>query len=64
MVLDLTIKVKDKRRITNKRHLGTITAANASSINDGASALLITNEATIKHFNLKPIAKIIGKFAC
>ena len=44
-----------------KNSKGTITAANSSSINDGASALLIVNEATIKKFNLKPIARIVGK---
>jgi acetyl-CoA C-acetyltransferase len=39
---------------------GTITAANASNLNDGAAALLLASkEATIK-FGLKPIAKIIA----
>ncbi len=40
---------------------GTITAANASKINDGASALLVVNEETIKRLNLKPLARIVGK---
>ena len=39
---------------------GTITAANASSINDGASALVLASEAAVKKHNLKPIAKIVG----
>lgn len=38
---------------------GTITAANASKINDGAAACLLASEQAVKDFNLKPIAKII-----
>ena len=37
---------------------GTITAANASSISDGASALVITSEQTAQARGLKPLAKI------
>jgi len=37
---------------------GTVTAANASSINDGAAALLIMSEEKAKELGLKPIAKI------
>lgn len=39
---------------------GTITAANASSINDGASALVLASEAAVKKYNLNPMAKIAG----
>jgi len=39
---------------------GTITAANASSINDGASALVLVSEAGLKKHNLEPLAKIVG----
>lgn len=39
---------------------GTITAANASSISDGASALLIMSESAAKEQGLTPIAKIAG----
>lgn len=39
---------------------GTITAANASSISDGASALLIMSEAEAKAQGLKPLARIVG----
>lgn len=39
---------------------GTITAANASSISDGAAALVITLQSTAEEQNLKPIAKIMG----
>lgn len=37
---------------------GTITAANASSISDGASALVITSEQTAQARGLKPLAKV------
>lgn len=39
---------------------GTITAANASSISDGASALVLTTESTAKAKGLKPLARIIA----
>lgn len=39
---------------------GTITAGNASGINDGAAALLIASEAALKRFGLEPIARVTG----
>lgn len=39
---------------------GTVTAGNASSINDGASALLLASPAACKRLNLKPTARIVG----
>jgi acetyl-CoA C-acetyltransferase len=39
---------------------GTITAANASSINDGASALVLASEAAVKAHKLEPLARITG----
>jgi len=39
---------------------GTITAANAASINDGASALVLASEAAVKAHKLEPLAKIVG----
>ncbi len=39
---------------------GTVTAANASTINDGASALLLMSADKAKELGLKPIAKILG----
>ncbi|MBC8478860.1 MAG: thiolase family protein, partial [FCB group bacterium] len=40
---------------------GTITAANASSINDGAAALVVMSAEKAKELGLKPIAKIMGQ---
>jgi acetyl-CoA C-acetyltransferase len=39
---------------------GTITAANASSINDGAAALVLATEAALKRHRLEPLARIVG----
>lgn len=39
---------------------GTVTAANSSSISDGASALVLMNEATAQARGVKPIARILG----
>ena len=39
---------------------GTITAANASSINDGASALVLASEKAVKEHNLEPLCRIVG----
>ncbi len=39
---------------------GTVTAANASSINDGASALVVASESFVENENIMPMAKIIA----
>lgn len=39
---------------------GTVTAANASTINDGASALILMSEEKMKALGLKPLAKIVS----
>jgi acetyl-CoA C-acetyltransferase len=39
---------------------GTITAANASSINDGASALVLASEEAVKQHKLEPLGRIVG----
>jgi acetyl-CoA C-acetyltransferase len=39
---------------------GTITAANASSISDGAAALVLMRESTARQMKLAPIARIVG----
>lgn len=42
---------------------GTITAANASKLNDGAAMTLVASEEAIKKYNLKPQVKIISQAA-
>jgi acetyl-CoA C-acetyltransferase len=39
---------------------GTVTAANASTINDGAAALVLMSEEKAKELNLKPLATIVS----
>ncbi len=39
---------------------GTITAANASTLNDGASALILASEEAVAKYGLKPLAKIVS----
>lgn len=39
---------------------GTVTAGNASGINDGAAAMLLASEAAVNKYGLKPMAKIVS----
>lgn len=39
---------------------GTVTAGNASGVNDGAAALMIASEAAVKRHGLRPLARIVG----
>jgi acetyl-CoA C-acetyltransferase len=39
---------------------GTITAANASGITDGAAAVVLAGEAFVKKHNLEPLARVVG----
>ena len=39
---------------------GTVTAGNASGVNDGACALLLANEANAARYGLKPRARVVG----
>jgi len=46
-----------------KKENGTVTAANASGVNDGACALIIASDNAIKQHGLQPMAKILGTVA-
>ncbi|GJM35597.1 MAG: 3-oxoadipyl-CoA thiolase [Saprospiraceae bacterium] len=39
---------------------GTVTAGNASGLNDGAAAMLVASTAAIAQYNLKPLARIVS----
>lgn len=39
---------------------GSVTAGNASGVNDGAAALIIASEAAARKYGLRPIARILG----
>jgi len=51
-------KIPQLRPVFDKE--GTVTAANASSINDGAAALLVMSAEKAKEMGLKPLAKILS----
>jgi acetyl-CoA acetyltransferase family protein len=39
---------------------GSVTAGNSSGLNDGAAAMLVASEASVKKFDLKPLARIVS----
>jgi 3-oxoadipyl-CoA thiolase len=45
------------------RNGGTVTAGNASGLNDGAAAVLIASDEAVAKYNLKPLAKIVSSAA-
>ena len=51
-------KFKNLRTVFKKD--GTITAGNASTINDGAAAVVLMSEEKAKELNITPLAKIIS----
>ena len=55
-----TLEVLAKLRTAFKKDRGTVTAGNASGLNDGAAAMLLASDNGIKDNNLTPIAKIIS----
>ncbi|CAI2552041.1 Acetyl-CoA acetyltransferase [Apilactobacillus kunkeei] len=56
---DTSIDVLNKLRPAFKEN-GTVTAGNAASLNDGASALVLMSESAAKRLNVKPLAVIDG----
>lgn len=54
-----SLEVLGKLRTTFKKE-GTVTAGNASGLNDGAAAMLLASEEAVKKYNLKPTAKIVS----
>ncbi|WP_313557038.1 3-oxoadipyl-CoA thiolase [Agrobacterium cavarae] len=49
-----------KLKPVNKIEGGTVTAGNASGVNDGAAALIIASEAAARKHGLTPIARVLG----
>ena len=54
-----SLEVLRKLRTAFKKD-GTVTAGNASGLNDGAAAMLLASEDAVKKYNLKPTAKIVS----
>ena len=55
-----SIEILAKLRTAFKKEGGTVTAGNASGLNDGAAAMLLASEKGIQENNLTPIAKIVS----
>lgn len=49
-----------KLRPAFRKEGGTVTAGNASGMNDGAAALILASEEAVQKYGLQPIAKILG----
>ena len=56
---DMTLETLAKLRPAFKKD-GTVTAANASGINDGAASVVVASEEFVQQQNLKPIARIVS----
>ena len=55
-----TIEVLGKLRPAFVKDNGTVTAGNASGLNDGAAAVIIASDEAVKNYQLKPLAKIVS----
>jgi acetyl-CoA acyltransferase len=55
-----TVETLAKLGTVNKQNGATVTAGNASGVNDGAAALVIASEAGARRYGLTPIARIMG----
>ncbi|MFK8164607.1 MAG: 3-oxoadipyl-CoA thiolase [Lewinella sp.] len=55
-----SLEVLAKLRTAFKKEGGTVTAGNASGLNDGAAATLIASEAAVKKYKLEPLARIVS----
>ncbi|AZB22315.1 3-oxoadipyl-CoA thiolase [Kaistella haifensis] len=54
-----TLEILGKLRAAFVKENGTVTAGNASGLNDGAAAMIIASGDAVKNYGLKPLAKII-----
>jgi acetyl-CoA acyltransferase len=55
-----TVETLAKLPTPFRKEGGTVTAGNASGVNDGAAALIVASEAAVKKYGLTPIARILG----
>ena len=55
-----TTEILGKLRAAFKKEGGTVTAGNASGLNDGSAAMLLASEKGVKENNLNPLAKIVS----
>ncbi|WP_157015653.1 3-oxoadipyl-CoA thiolase [Mesorhizobium xinjiangense] len=55
-----TVETLAKLGTPFRKEGGTVTAGNASGVNDGAAALIVASEAAVKKYGLMPIARVLG----
>ena len=55
-----TVETLAKLGTPFRKEGGTVTAGNASGVNDGAAALIVASEAAVKKYGLTPIARVLG----
>jgi 3-oxoadipyl-CoA thiolase len=59
-----TLEGLAKLRPAFKKENGTVTAGNASGLNDGAAALLIASKSAVNQYDMQPKAKILSAAVC
>lgn len=59
---DTTLAILSKLKTAFKKETdgGTVTAGNASGLNDGAAAMLVASDKAVKKFQLKPVVRIVA----
>ena len=57
---DTTLETLAKMKPVFKTEGGSVTAGNASGVNDGAGAVMLATEAAVKRHKLKPLARLVG----
>lgn len=55
-----TMEVLSKLRTAFRKEDGSVTAGNASGLNDGAAAVLVASEDSVEKYNLDPLAEIVS----
>jgi acetyl-CoA acyltransferase len=55
-----SVEALAKLKPVNRMEGATVTAGNASGVNDGAAALIIASEAAARRYGLTPIARVLG----
>jgi 3-oxoadipyl-CoA thiolase len=56
----IEVLAKLRSAFKKKEDGGTVTAGNASGLNDGAAAVLVASEEAVKQYNLNPLARIVS----
>ena len=55
-----SLEILGKLRTAFKKEGGSVTAGNASGLNDGAAAVIVASEDAVKKYDLKPLARIVS----